>query len=295
MLFGSGCGDGGRERARAVTPAPTRPPAATEPPHETEPTAATRSSVAPSAVSSAASRTPAPKPPPPRNIDCGRVDCVSLTFDDGPGPHTERLLDTLRATGVRATFFVLGENVREHPGLVRRMVMEGHEVANHTWSHVKLTGLSREGVRSQIRRTQEAVKDAAGVEPTLMRPPYGATDDRVGRLVGMPQILWSVDTLDWLHRDADRDAKLGITKPDRGGIVLYHDIHKPTVDSIPRVIDGLKERGFTLVTVGELFRGEELKPGEAYTERNANAELLTGSPSPAGSPAGPSKKPPDER
>ena len=221
------------------------------------------------------------KPPPPRKIDCDRLKCVALTFDDGPGPHTARLLNTLKARGVRATFFMLGENVEQHPGVVRRMAMEGHEVANHTWSHPDLTGMSPASVRSQMERTQKAIKDASGVEPTLMRPPYGATDKEVGRAVGMPQILWSVDTKDWLYRSVSRDVKVGIKQPERGGIVLYHDVHKESVDSMPKVVDGLKKRGFTLVTVTEMFRGEQLKPGETYTEAPVPAQPLTASPGPS--------------
>ncbi|WP_243723325.1 polysaccharide deacetylase family protein [Actinomadura sp. 7K507] len=241
------------------------------------------------AVGEQTSRPPA-KPPPPRKIDCDRVKCVSLTFDDGPGPHTARLLDTLKAGGVRATFFMLGEVVQEHAGVVRRMALEGHEVANHTWSHPDLTGLSPKEVRSQIERTQKAIRNASGVEPALMRPPYGATNDEVGRTVGMPQILWSVDTKDWQFRSVSRDTKVGITKPERGGIVLYHDVHKESVDSIPKVVEGLKKRGFTLVTVTEMFRGEQLKPRETYTEAPVEAEPLSASPTP-GSPTGTAPEP----
>ncbi|MFI0483729.1 polysaccharide deacetylase family protein [Actinomadura sp. 9N215] len=227
-----------------------------------------------------------PAPPPPRRIDCDRAKCVSLTFDDGPGPYTARLLDTLKAGGARATFFLLGENVHAHPDVVRRMAMEGHEVANHTWSHSNLTTLPPAAVRSQIQRTQQAVKNASGVAPTLMRPPYGATNKQVGRAIGMPLILWSVDTLDWRHRSVSRDTKIGIKEPRSGGIVLFHDIHKPSVDAIPKVVDGLKKRGFTLVTVSELFQGTPLKPGQTYNERAQKTEPVTASPPPSGSPAG---------
>lgn len=226
----------------------------------------------------------APAPPPPRKIDCTRVKCVSLTFDDGPGPYTARLLDTLKAGGVRATFFMLGENVGAHRDLVRRMVLEGHEVANHSWSHPDLTSVSSGELRTQIQRTQQAIKGASGVVPTLMRPPYGATNKQVGHAIGMPLILWSVDTLDWRYRSVGRDTRVGIKEPASGGVVLFHDIHKPSVDSIPKVVDGLKKRGFTLVTVSELFQGQPLQPGQTYTERAQPAKAVTASPSPSASP-----------
>jgi peptidoglycan/xylan/chitin deacetylase (PgdA/CDA1 family) len=187
------------------------------------------------------------------------------------------LLDTLRKTGTRATFFMLGQNIGDHRDLVRRMALDGHELGNHTWSHPDLTARSTADVRSQIRRTQKAIEDASGgVRPALVRPPYGSADKRVGHAIGMPLILWSVDTLDWRHRDRARDTRIGIRTPKRGGIVLYHDTHRPSVESIPAVIAGLRKRGFTLVTVTELFRGRSLEPGESYTER-------TGPPKP---PAG---------
>ncbi|NDU71597.1 polysaccharide deacetylase family protein [Actinomadura sp. DSM 109109] len=227
-----------------------------------------------------------PAPPPPRRIDCDRAKCVALTFDDGPGPHTARLLDTLKRNGVRATFFMLGQNVGAHRAVVRRMALEGQEVANHTWSHPNLTTLSSAEVRSEIQRTQKAVKDASGVAPTLVRPPYGSTNRRVERAVGMPLVLWSVDTLDWRHRDAARDARVGVRAPKSGGIVLFHDIHKQSVDAIPQVVDGLRRRGFTFVTVSELFAGRALTPGASYTERTPPPAPGTASP-PPGSSAGP--------
>ncbi|WP_187437940.1 polysaccharide deacetylase family protein [Actinomadura decatromicini] len=221
----------------------------------------------------------APAPPPPRKIDCLRTRCVSLTFDDGPGPYTARLLDTLKGRGVRATFFMLGENVGAHPDLVKRMSLEGHELANHSWSHPDLTSVSSGELRSQIQRTQAAIKGVSGVTPTLMRPPYGATNKQVGRAIGMPLILWSVDTLDWRYRSVARDTKVGIKEPASGGIVLFHDIHKPSVDSIPKVVDGLKKRGFTFVTVSEMFQGQPLQPGQTYTQRTQPAKAAAASPS----------------
>ncbi|MFC7732272.1 polysaccharide deacetylase family protein [Actinomadura keratinilytica] len=186
--------------------------------------------------------------------------CVALTFDDGPGAYTGLLLDRLRAARVHATFFLLGQNVAGHRDLVRRMVEEGHEVGNHSWSHPDLTTLPTWEVRAQVRRTQQAVQDVTGVAPALFRPPYGAVDERVANAVDMPLILWSVDTLDWLHRDVRRNITAGVREPRRGGIVLFHDIHRPTVAAVPSVLEGLRERGFTFVTVSELFGGRPLCP-----------------------------------
>jgi len=208
-----------------------------------------------------------PPAPPPARVDCSVRKCVALTFDDGPGAYTGLLLDRLRAARVHATFFLLGQNVAGHRDLVRRMVEEGHEVGNHSWSHPDLTTLPTWEVRAQVRRTQQAVQDVTGVAPALFRPPYGAVDERVANAVDMPLILWSVDTLDWLHRDVRRNITAGVREPRRGGIVLFHDIHRPTVAAVPSVLEGLRERGFTFVTVSELFGGRPLVPGHRYAGR----------------------------
>ncbi|MFD0900716.1 polysaccharide deacetylase family protein [Actinomadura sediminis] len=233
-----------------------------------------------------------PSPAPPRRIDCRRARCVALTFDDGPGPHTATLLDTLRRAGARATFFVQGVHVPEHPAVVRRMVAEGHEIGNHTWNHRNLTALSREEIRTQIARTQKAVRDAAGVTPAMVRPPYGAIDAESAAAVGMPLIMWSVDTRDWLYRDAARSAKSGLDDSGSGDIVLYHDVHASTVRAMPEVVTGLQRRGYTLVTVSELFNGRRLRPGEKYTGLPVEATPVGAEPPPPGSPAGPEAAPP---
>ncbi|RSN46729.1 polysaccharide deacetylase family protein [Actinomadura sp. WAC 06369] len=227
-----------------------------------------------------------PGPVPPRRIDCGRAKCVALTFDDGPGPHTATLLDTLRRAGARATFFVQGIHVPEHPAVVRRMVAEGHEIGNHTWNHPNLTTLSRDGVREQIRRTQDAVRDAAGVAPAMMRPPYRAVDAAVAEAAGLPVVLWSVDPQDWRRADVARKVKTGLRDSGRGDIVLYHDVHASTVQAMPQIVDGLQKRGFTLVTVSELFGEGRLKAGEVYTRREPEATPVSADP-PAGPPESP--------
>ncbi|RAY14526.1 hydrolase [Actinomadura craniellae] len=209
------------------------------------------------------------RPPGPPPVDCSIARCVALTFDDGPGAHTERLLGMLRARNARATFFVLGQNVGLYPQALRRAVVDGHEIANHSWSHPNLTGLPADRVRTEVGRTQRAILLASGRPSLLFRPPYGATDATVGRASGLPQIMWSVDTLDWMHRDRARVARVAIGQTRPGGIVLFHDIHKTTVDAIPEVLTGLSRRGYRFVTVSELFRGKPpLRPGVRYTERD---------------------------
>ncbi|HEX2312116.1 MAG TPA: polysaccharide deacetylase family protein [Thermomonospora sp.] len=193
---------------------------------------------------------------------------MALTFDDGPGPYTGRLLDHLAKARVRATFFVLGELVRPNARTVRRIAAEGHELANHSWSHPDMAGLSSRRVRSEVRRTQGVIHQVTGVRSRLFRPPYGSTNARVGRAVAMPQILWSVDTMDWRHRNTARTVRIVTKETRNGGIVLFHDVHRPTVAAVPQVVTRLQRKGYRFVTVSELFAGRRLRPGTVYYERD---------------------------
>lgn len=212
---------------------------------------------------------PSPEPPvavpqPAASVDCAVAQCVALTFDDGPGRETARLLDDLAREGVPATFFVLGTSAKAQPALVRRMAAEGHEVGTHTLSHKQLTKLSAEGQRAEIARGIEAV-EAVGVTPTVFRPPYGSYNDATRSVVGAPMVLWDVDTLDWKTRSADATVSAAVGGAKAGSIVLMHDIHAPTVDALPRVVAGLREKGFTLVTVSTLLGTRE--PGSVSSRR----------------------------
>ncbi|MFG1704692.1 polysaccharide deacetylase family protein [Nonomuraea sp. M3C6] len=208
--------------------------------------------------------------PRSRKFDCARLKCVALTFDDGPGRYTAKLLDILRRRDVRATFFVVGQMVAADKGgrTVRRIADDGHELGNHSWSHPSLTGLSQQELKRQLKYTENIVQRLTGVRMRVMRPPYGATDDDVAaetRREGLAQILWNVDTLDWRDRVASIVAKrAGQAKP--GSIILLHDIHGSTVDAVPAMLDALAKKGYTFVTVSELY-GKTPAPGRRYTER----------------------------
>jgi peptidoglycan/xylan/chitin deacetylase (PgdA/CDA1 family) len=194
------------------------------------------------------------------------VKCVALTFDDGPGPYTGQLLDHLAKANARATFFMLGVHVRSNAGVVRRMVADGHEVANHTWSHPYLTRLPEGRIRVEVQRTQVAIRQVGGVRPSLLRPPYGATNARVGQAAGMPQILWSVDPMDWRYRSSARTVKVVVRGVRPGGIVLLHDVHASSVAAVPRILAQLESKGYRFVTVSELFRGRTLRSGHCYLQ-----------------------------
>jgi peptidoglycan/xylan/chitin deacetylase (PgdA/CDA1 family) len=211
------------------------------------------------------------KPKAPKPVDCRRVKCVALTFDDGPGPYTERLLGMLRRAKVHATFFSVGEMVRARPGVEKKIAEQGHEIGNHSWSHPDLPKLTSSAVLSQLDRTARSIKKATGEKPTLVRPPYGAYTPRVRKLIGGEDdavVLWSVDPLDWKYRNSNSVYSRVTSQTKPGSIVLMHDIHGTTVSAVPRIIKTLKARHYHFVTVSELYRGH-VKPGHVYTDRHS--------------------------
>ncbi|GAA5227976.1 polysaccharide deacetylase family protein [Paeniglutamicibacter antarcticus] len=200
----------------------------------------------------------APEPPGP---DCSLVKCVALTFDDGPGTYTESLLDLLDEHQAKATFFLIGENVAKHPGVVRDELDRGHELGNHTFSHRDLTKMSLAAAQRELRKTDAAIKKATGEEPTLIRPPFGAIPTSLKKTLDVPVALWSVDTLDWQTRDTKKTVKAA-EKVEPGSIVLMHDIHESTIKAMPRILTDLQAKGYHFVTVSELI--SKPKPGIGY-------------------------------
>lgn len=220
-----------------------------------------------------------PKPAAPRKHSYNSCNVegqfIAMTFDDGPHPTlTPKLLDLLKERGIRATFYILGQNAAQYPDIVKRMAAEGHEVANHTWTHPALSKLSASRVKSELDRTSALIKELTGKAPTTMRPPYGATNAGLNRRFdeefGMKSILWSVDPLDWKYRNASRVANEILENTRAGGIVLAHDIHASTIAAMPAALDGLKAKGFQFVTVEELLamdRPIEVAKAEATPAR----------------------------
>ena len=183
---------------------------------------------------------------------------VSMTFDDGPHPKlTPRLLDLLKERGIKATFFVIGKCVAEYPDIAKRIVDEGHEIANHTWNHPQLPKLSPTAFAAEITQTNEAIKQATGILPVTMRPPYGAINagitKRLNEEYGLSVILWSVDPQDWKIRKADHVSSHIIKNAAPGAIILAHDIHASTIDAMPAALDALQAKGYKFVTVSELI------------------------------------------
>jgi peptidoglycan/xylan/chitin deacetylase (PgdA/CDA1 family) len=208
---------------------------------------------------------------------------IAMTFDDGPNATlTPKLLDILAVHHIKATFFVIGENVAQHPEVVARAAREGHEIGNHSWSHPNFGKMSDDAVRRELRRTADAIKSATGTGPTLMRPPYGSLTARQKRWIhdefGYQIILWDVDPLDW-KRPGPAVVCNRILKETRpGSIVLSHDIHPGTIEAMPSTFDQLEVKGFKFVTVSELIRIASSEPPKPAPAERVNVPATTSPP-----------------
>ncbi|MDO4612737.1 MAG: polysaccharide deacetylase family protein [Actinomycetaceae bacterium] len=203
-------------------------------------------------------------------IDCAATKCIALTYDDGPGKPTARLLDILKQYDVDATFFLVGRSLNGGADLVRREVAEGNEVGIHTWNHPDLSKASVETITREIADTGAAIEKITGVNPPIVRPPYGAINSTVlatlGTL-GKASIHWNVDTEDWKNQNADTVYERAMAAAKPGAIILMHDVHPYGPDATERIIVDLKRQGYTFVTIAQMY-GERLKPGAAHFSFN---------------------------
>ena len=198
--------------------------------------------------------TPAPATPAPAPTTGNKV--IALTFDDGPGPHTAHLLDILDQYGAKATFFLIGSKVSGQASIVRSIQARGHQLGNHSWSHPELPKLPVDQIAGEVDRTNEAIRQATGVTPAILRPPYGAVNGAVLeqlRLRGMSSILWSVDTRDWADRNSDIVCSRAVAGARPGAIILMHDIHQTSVGAVPCILNALKQQGYSFVTIQGLI------------------------------------------
>lgn len=196
---------------------------------------------------------------------------VALTFDDGPGPYTERLLDAMKKRGVKATFFVLGNRVDKYGALIKRMEKEGHVVGSHSYDHPNLTRLSYAKVKNNMEKTAKKIQKLIGHKPEVMRCPGGSCNDTVKKYAknaGIPIAYWGVDTRDWESRNVNKILKVAFGKDgiENGSIVLMHDIYETTVDAAIKMMDRLIKEGYTFVTVPELLvaRHGKITAGKVY-------------------------------
>ena len=179
---------------------------------------------------------------------------IALTFDDGPSAvWTPALLDGLKERGVKATFFLIGENADKNPEIVKRMAEEGHLIGNHTYHHVELTKVSENEARLELADTNAVIARITGKEPEYMRPPFGAWQRKLEQEIRMLPVLWTIDPLDWTTENPDEIVNKVVTEAEENDIILLHDCYKSSVEAGLRIVDILQEEGFVFVTVDELL------------------------------------------
>jgi peptidoglycan/xylan/chitin deacetylase (PgdA/CDA1 family) len=202
-------------------------------------------------------------------VDCAVQKCVALTFDDGPGPYTDRLLKVLADNDAKATFFLIGNKVAADPAGARRIADAGMEIGSHTWEHPNMTAIPAADIPAQFSKANDAILAATGQRPVLVRTAGGLTNDQVlaeAGKQGLADINWDVIPFDWANDanlDASRQILMSQIKP--GSVVLLHDTYSSTVDLTYQFIPVLKANGYHLVTVSKLLGPRA--PGSLYGSR----------------------------
>lgn len=195
---------------------------------------------------------------------------IALTFDDGPRRNTtEKLLDGLKERGASATFFLVGEEIAGNEDLVERMRAEGHQVGNHTWSHVRLEDAPADVAAREVSMTEEALRELLGGEGYWLRPPYGLI--REDTAVSVPMVKWSVDPRDWEKRDTAKVVQAILQEARPNAIILLHDIYPTSVEAALQVVDALEKEGYWFVTVEELLGLNGIVPQAGVMYRSGTA------------------------
>jgi len=201
---------------------------------------------------------------------------VALTFDDGPRRGTtDRLLDGLRERDAQATFFLVGEQLDGNEDLVLRMVREGHQVGNHTWSHKGLLEGDETAFLTEIRQVETALGELLGDGHYWLRPPYGQITAERMQQVETPLVKWSVDPRDWESRNADQVVEAVLEEVRPGSIILLHDIYPSSVEAALRLVDALEAQGYEFVTVEELLRAGGIRPRAGVMYRAAEGQITS--------------------
>lgn len=197
---------------------------------------------------------------------------IALTFDDGPSRSiTPEILKILNEKGVKATFFVLGRNVKNNPDIVRNIRDSGHEIANHSYSHANLRKRSTTSIANELKKTNDELAKL-DISPEWFRPPYGSSNSTVENTASdynMHTIFWSLDSRDWKRSSPEKLKQRILQRVQPGEVVILHDIHRNTLHALPGIIDGLKKQGYTFVTLSEWYNLlKETNPTQPLLCRN---------------------------
>ena len=179
---------------------------------------------------------------------------IAITFDDGPSSQcTGRLLDGLKERNVKATFFLIGENAKENPELVKRLDEEGHLIGNHTYHHVEITKVSDEEAKKEILDTNKVITSITGKSVEYLGPPFGLWQRNLEMEIEVLPVMWTIDPLDWTTENVDEIVNKVVTEAEENDIILLHDCYDSSVDAALRIIDILQKKGFEFVTVDQLI------------------------------------------
>lgn len=179
---------------------------------------------------------------------------IAITFDDGPNPdYTMKLLKGLKKRGVKATFFVLGEEVERYPDILKATYDDGHMIGVHSYQHVNFGQIGDAAALEQVEKTQQAIYDVTGEYTGYIRPPYGCWKKELDQELPMIEVLWDIDPLDWATKDADTVVQRVLQKIPDGSIILLHDASESSVSAAFTIIDTLQKQGYEFVTVEELI------------------------------------------
>ena len=190
---------------------------------------------------------------PETTVSCPRPR-VALTFDDGPHPvYTKKLLDGLKSRGIHATFFVVGENISGNEELIRRMADDGHVIGNHTYDHVKLSGIADAKACEEVQKTDALVRELTGSGTEFVRPPFGSWQKKLECEMEMIPVLWDVDPLDWTTKNTGTVVQRVLRDVEPGDIVLLHDFYESSVDAALQIADELLAQGYEFATVDEMI------------------------------------------
>lgn len=201
-----------------------------------------------------------------RHIDPSRP-MIALTYDDGPNAETgNRIMDVFLQYDQRCTFFVVGNRVANEAEEVKRMADNGFEIGNHSWSHTYYNKLNSSQISADVEKCSAAIAKYAGVTPKFCRTPGGIKGGNIMSSIGMPNVLWNIDTLDWKTRDADSTVNAVLGKVKDGDIILMHELYRATATATERLVPELVARGYQLVTVSELaqYKGVSMTAGKSY-------------------------------
>lgn len=178
---------------------------------------------------------------------------ISLTFDDAPSPKTKELVDLLKSLEIKATFFILGCNLKYYKEELKYIYDNGHEIGNHSYSHPDFKKITVDKGIEEINKTQELIFDVINRYPRVFRFPYGSVNKEVLKQIDLATVLWSIDSMDWENYQTDVILSRVRSNLKNGGIILFHDFKYFNKEAITTIVKELQTEGYTFVTVSDLL------------------------------------------